>query len=90
MKNTHVTVVYRLSEDPVQRKAFMDSIKLGNIVEGAEITAASVDDEMTILLMMESDLRMSPSIVADARRKTVELHQQCSTAAKNEVVAATV
>lgn len=69
-----LTVVLRLPDDPAQRTAVVSALRLGGEFMGAQITAASMEDEITVNEYLEDNVE--ESLVQEARSHAKSLHQQ--------------
>jgi len=68
----YVTIVIRMPEDEAEKQQVSDALKS---LEGFK-TAMSLEDEMTILEMIEQHEDFDTTIADEARAKTLELHRQ--------------
>lgn len=67
----YVTVVIRMPDDEAGKKSVQDGLKL---IEPFR-TAMSLEDEMTVLELIEEHEDFEPHIADDARAKADELHK---------------
>ena len=67
----YVTVVIRMPDNAADKKKVQDGLKL---IEPFR-TAMSLEDEMTVLELIEQHDDFEPHITEDARAKTEELHK---------------
>lgn len=77
----YMTVVFRMPNDAAQRKAFSAALQLGEEFHGASITAMALEDESTVLELIEQHEDFDESIAAEARAKARELHAAAEAAA---------
>ena len=70
----YMTVVFRMPKDSESRKRFSTALQLGGSFHGGEITGMSLEDEMTVLELIEQHEDFDTAIADDARAKTKELH----------------
>lgn len=70
------TIVLRMPDNALERKAFSQVLERLRPYQ----TAMSLEDEMTILELIESDTRFDPDIAEDARRKAAALHRKMTPA----------
>jgi len=73
----YVTVVIRMPNDEESKRKVQDGLKL---IEPFR-TAMSLEDEMTLLELIEQHEDFEPHIAEDARAKTAELHAAAEAAA---------
>jgi len=78
----YMTIVIRLPEKKPAgpagieiRHSFVDIFQIGNEINGGVITAMSLEDEMTVLELIEQHDDFEPHIAEDARAKADELHK---------------
>lgn len=76
----YMTVVIRLPEDIGDRKKISSALHIGNMFHGGQITAMSVEDEMTVLELIESHDDFDHEIAEHARAKAKELHATAESA----------
>jgi hypothetical protein len=69
-----LTVVLRLPDDPAKRSAITSALRLGGDFMGAHVTAASMEDEITVNEFLEEQL--DEGLVQDARRQAKALHRE--------------
>lgn len=69
-----MTVVIRLPDAKNDRKQIAKALKLGATFHGGQITALSLDDEMTVLDVLENTC--DPDLIGEARTKAKELQTQ--------------
>lgn len=77
----YMTVVFRMPSDAAQRKAFSAALQLGEGFHGARITAMSLEDESTVLELIEQHEDFDEFIATEARSKARELHVAAEAAA---------
>ncbi|CAM5557570.1 hypothetical protein [Eoetvoesiella caeni] len=73
-----LTVVLRLPQDPEQRKAVTAALAIGREFHGAQVTAASMEDEISVMDFIEEALSEEGSlshVLDEARQKARELHR---------------
>jgi len=70
----YMTVVFRMPNDVAQRKAFSAALQFGEEFHGARITAMALEDESTVLELIEQHEDFDESIAAEARAQMRELH----------------
>lgn len=70
----YMTVVFRMPNDVAQRKTFSAALQFGEEFHGARITAMALEDESTVLELIEQHEDFDESIAADARAQMRELH----------------
>lgn len=68
----YVTIVIRMPEDEAEKQQVSESIKSLKPFQ----TAMSLEDEMTVLEMIEQHKDFDATIADEARAKTLELHRQ--------------
>jgi len=68
----YVTIVIRMPEGEVEKK----QVSEGMMLLAPFKTAMSLEDEMTVLEMIEQHDEFDAAIADDARAKTLELHRQ--------------
>lgn len=74
-KNVDVmTVVLELPENMEQRKAVTQALAIGSIFNGAYVTAASLEDEISINEALEQVVDLE--IMESARRKAKAIHNE--------------
>lgn len=66
----YVTIVIRMPEDAAGKKKVQDGLELIKPFK----TAMSLEDEMTVLELIEQHEDFEPHIADDARAKAAELH----------------
>jgi len=71
MSNKYVTIVIRMPESEVDKRQVSDAMKSLDPFK----TAMSLEDEMTILEMIEQHEDFDATIADDARARTIELHR---------------
>lgn len=78
----YITAVIKVAEKQpskgnfhVARTDLVDIFKVGSCFNGGEVTAMSLEDEMTILEFIENHPDFDQSIGEEARAKTVEMHK---------------
>ncbi len=73
----YVTVVLKLpKKDDGVRNSFPSEFQIGNTLSGCEITGMSLEDEMTILELIEQHEDFEPHIGEEARAKAKEFHAE--------------
>lgn len=70
----YFTVVIKLPEIKEAQTPLGSVFKIGNKIGEGEVVAMSLEDEMTILELIEQHEDFDPNIADEARRKTKELH----------------
>jgi len=71
----YVTIVIRMPEGEAEKQQVSESIKSLKPFQ----TAMSLEDEMTVLEMIEQHEDFDATIADEARAKTLELHRQAET-----------
>lgn len=69
-----LTVVLRLPEDPDKRDAVVNALRLGEDFMGAHVTAASMEDAITMNAFL--DERVDERLMQEARSRTKALHRE--------------
>lgn len=77
----YMTVVFRMPNDATQRKTFGTALQLGGEFHGAQITAMALEDESTVLELIEQHEDFDESIADDARARAKELHANAEASA---------
>lgn len=70
----YLTVVIRMPKDAKDRKRLSTTLKLGGEFCGGQITGMSMEDEMTVLELIEQHEDFDTAIADDARAKTKLIH----------------
>lgn len=70
----YLTVVIRMPKDAENRKKISSELRLGEQFHGGQITAMSLEDEMTVLELIEQHEDFEPHIAEEARAQSKELH----------------
>ena len=76
MKHDYITLVMRLPTDPEQRREVISKLPMGGEFHGAQITAMSMEDEMTLLECITNDDDFPSEIEDRSREERDRLHRQ--------------
>jgi hypothetical protein len=78
MASEYLTVVIRLPEDRQQRETIAQTLRVGESFHGGRITAMSLEDEITVIELLEAKLPASE--VDEARAQAKRLHARAEAA----------
>jgi hypothetical protein len=82
----YMTIVVRLPADNGATAKVCQSLRLGGDLHGAEITGLSMEDEMTILELIEQHEDFDPVIADEARAQAKELQAAAEIRDASEVL----